>query len=206
MKQNYRFTVLLAFTCAALAAFSNWAQAQKIDAAFGVSTITAASANSVSPFDPNHTPVSLTGGAYPGFTGDVLFWHNIGVGTEVFWRASQANNYYGQGFNYRPVFFDVNAVYAPRLAPHIYAELVAGIGSANTRYYTGTYCGIYTCSNYQSISHFDADFGGGIKFYPKGGFFVRPEARVYVVNNNQEFSSAWATRYGVSIGYTFGRH
>jgi len=58
-----------------------------------------------------------------------------------------------------------------------------------------------------SVNHFLGDFGGGVKLYPtNGGFFVRPEARVYVVNNNQEFSSAHATRYGVSIGYTFGRH
>ena len=46
-------------------------------------------------------------------------------------------------------------------------------------------------------------FGAGIKFYPKGGFFVRPEARLYLVNNNTDFSAARVTRYGLSIGYTF---
>jgi hypothetical protein len=47
------------------------------------------------------------------------------------------------------------------------------------------------------------DFGAGIKLYPKGGFFVRPEARLYLVNNNLYFSSPRVTRYGLSIGYTF---
>ena len=37
----------------------------------------------------------------------------------------------------------------------------------------------------------------------KGGFFVRPEARLYLVNNNVDFSSPRVTRYGLSIGYTF---
>jgi hypothetical protein len=49
------------------------------------------------------------------------------------------------------------------------------------------------------------DFGAGIKFYPKGGFFVRPEARLYLVNNNTtDYSSSYVTRFGASIGYTFG--
>jgi hypothetical protein len=181
---------------------SNSAQAQKVDLGFGISTVDAPGASSA---DSNHSPVSLTGGTYPGFSGDVLFWHNVGVGGEIFWKASQAD-YAGQGFNYRPVFYDVNAVYSPKLARHTYLELVAGIGALSTRFYTGTTCGIYSCSNYQSSNHFNADFGGGIKFYPKGGFFIRPEARVYVVNNNLEFSSPIATRYGVSLGYTFGGH
>ncbi len=199
LKQTLRTAVFLSFVCAALAAFSNSAQAQKLDIAFGVSTIDAPGASAA---DSNHSPVSLTGGAYPGFSGDVLFWHNLGIGTEVYWKASQAD-YAGQGFNYRPIFYDFNAVYAPRLASHTYLELVGGIGALSTRFYTGTTCGIYSCSNYASSNHFDADFGAGLKFYPKGGFFIRPEGRVYLVNNNQEFSSVRATRYGLSIGYTF---
>jgi hypothetical protein len=203
LKQTLRNAIFLTFVCAAVAAFSICAQAQKIDVAFGISTVDAPGASEVSSTDTTHTPVSLTGGTYPGVSGDVLFWHNLGIGAELYWRASQANNYFGQGFNYRPLFYDINAVYAPKLASHTYLELVGGIGALSTRFYTGTTCGIYTCSNYQSSNHFDADFGAGIKFYPKGGFFVRPEARLYLVNNNTDFSSARVTRYGLSIGYTF---
>jgi hypothetical protein len=47
-------------------------------------------------------------------------------------------------------------------------------------------------------------FGGGLKLYAKGGFFIRPEARFYLVNNNFEYSSSRVLRYGASIGYTFG--
>ncbi len=48
-------------------------------------------------------------------------------------------------------------------------------------------------------------FGAGIKMYPFAhNFFVRPEAHLYLVHDNQEFSSARAVRYGLSVGYTFG--
>ncbi len=204
MKQTLRTAVLLTFASTAMAAFSNVAQAQKVDIAFGISSVDAPGASSVSLSDTSHSPVSLTGGTYPGFSGDVIFWHHLGIGSEIYWRASQSDNYLGSGFNYRPLFYDVNAVYSPRLASPTYLELVGGIGALSTRFYTGTSCGPYSCTNYQSSNHFDADFGAGIKFYPKGGFFVRPEARIYLVNNNIDYSSAHVTRYGLSIGYTFG--
>jgi len=200
LKQTIRIAIFFAFALASLAATSNFAQAQKVDLAFGISTIDAPGASTA---DSSHSPVSLTGGTYPGFSGDVLFFHHLGVGAEIYWKASQSD-YANQGFNYRPVFYDINAVYSPKLANHTYLELVGGIGALSTRFYTGTSCGIYSCSNYQSSNHFDADFGAGIKFYPKGGLFILPEGRLYLVNNNLELSSPRVTRYGVSVGYTFG--
>ena len=135
MKRILRIVILLVFASAVLVAFSNFAQAQKMDIAFGVSTVDAPGISNANGVD--HLPVSLTGGAYPGFSADVLFFHNAGVGAEFFWKASQSD-YAGQGFNYRPVMWDVNAVYSPKLASHAYLELVGGIGALSTRYYTGT--------------------------------------------------------------------
>ncbi len=191
---------MFAFALAALTVGSNFAQAQKIDLAFGISTVDAPGASKA---DSSHSPVSLTGGTYPGFSGDVQVWHNLGVGGEIYWKASRSD-YANTGVNYRPVFYDINAVYSPKIATHAYLELVGGIGALSSRFYTGTTCGAYSCSNYQSSNHFDADFGVGLKLYPKGGFFVRPEARVYLVHNNLEFSSPRIMRYGLDIGYTFG--
>jgi len=63
------------------------AQAQQIDAAFGVSTLSAPAANTDS---SGIIFPSLSGGAYPGFSsGDVLLKHHFGVEAEVFWRGSQ---------------------------------------------------------------------------------------------------------------------
>jgi Outer membrane protein beta-barrel domain len=209
LKQTLRTAILLTLACTALGVLSNLAQAQKLDVAFGVSTVTAPSATFSSGVE---TAPSLSGGAYPGFSFDGIFWHHLGIGTEIFWRASQSDNYLGSGFNYRPLYYAFNAVYTPKLAKHTYLELVAGMGAMSTRIYSGTVCGPYSCSNYQSFNHFMGDFGAGVKFYVKGGFFIRPEARVYLIDNNTVnynnvgYSSSYATRVGGSIGYTFGGH
>ena len=202
MKRTLRSALFLCLTCAVLAFCSNFAQAQKVDLAFGVSGVDAPGASAAS---GNHTPVSLTGGAYPGFSGDVLFLHNFGIGAEIYWKGSQGNYGGDPTLPFRPIFFDFNAVYSPKIVDHVYAELVGGIGAQDTRIYCQG-CGNGYNTNYSSDKHFLGDFGGGLKLYPKGGFFVRPEARFYFVNNNLLFSSARVTRYGVSIGYTFGHH
>jgi hypothetical protein len=199
LKQSLGTAIVLSFACAALAALSNSAQAQKIDFAFGVSTVTAPSASSA---DSSHAPVSLTGGTYPGFSGDVLFFHNFGIGSEIYWKASRGSYGGDPTLPFRPIFFDFNAVYSPKLASHAYLELIGGIGALDTHIYCSG-CGNGFNTNYASDKHFMGDFGAGIKFYPKGNFFVRPEARLYLVNNNLNFSSARVTRYGLSIGYTF---
>ena len=82
----------------------------------------------------------------------------------------------------------------------------AGIGAESIRFYQNFYtCGYFSgCTNYTTSTHFMGHFGAGIRFYPFGNFFIRPEAHVYLIRNNIEFSSNYAVRYGASIGYTFG--
>jgi len=172
--------------------------AQNFDAAFGVSTLVAPSASSA---NGNHNPVSLTGGAYPVFSADYLIKHNFGFGAEIAWRASR--NVYAGFQPYRPLFYDVGAVYAPH-TQKFGAELQAGIGWESLRFYQPFFnCGFSGCSNFVSSNHFMGHFGGGLRYYFKGHFFVRPEAHVYLIRNNIEFSSPLATRVGVSLGYTF---
>ena len=173
--------------------------AQDFDAAFGVGTLIAPSASSAS---GNHSPVSLTGGAYPVFSADYLLKHNFGFGGEIAWRASR--NVYAGFQPYRPLLYDFGAVYAPHTRK-VGAELQAGIGWESLRFYQPFFnCGGFSgCSNFVSSNHFMGHFGGGLRYYFKGHFFVRPEAHVYLVRNNIEFSSPLATRVGVSLGYTF---
>jgi len=198
LKRTLHFALMLSFACVTVAAISTVAQAQRVDFGFAVSGMDAPGALSA---DSNHSPVSLTGGAYLGFNGDVLFWHNLGVGGEINWKATQGD-YANSGLGYRPIFWNFNAVYSPRLASHVYLDLVAGIGAESTHYYVGQACGI-GCTNYASFTHFDGDFGAGLKLVTRHGIFIRPEFREYLVRNNQEFSSDRATRYGVTLGFTF---
>ena len=202
MKRTGLISARLAIlACAAFLVLSISAAAQpQIDVAFGVNTVTAPSANEAT---GNHTPQSLTGGAYPSFSADVLIFKNIGVQGEFAWKASRGIWQVVQP--YRPMFYDFNAIFVPKIASRTYLELLAGIGSEATRFYQPfQVCDFDTCKNFVTINHFMGHFGVGLKAYPFKNFFVRPEAHLYLVNDNQEFSSGRAVRYGVSIGYTFG--
>ncbi len=75
---------------------------------------------------------SLTGGAYPSFRGDFLLLHRVGIEGDIAWRASQG--LYGGFQPYRPIFYSFNAIWAPKLAKPITAELLAGIGGENLRF------------------------------------------------------------------------
>jgi len=178
--------------------------AQSADVAFGVGTLTAPG-----PTTRNGLIYpSQTGGAFLSFGGDVLVHKRFGVGAEIAWRASQ--NSYGTVAPYRPLFFDVNGVWAPQLTKHLTGELQAGIGVEDIRFYTGYgnggSCDVYGyCNNFVSSHHFMGDFGGGIRAYVWHNLFVSPEVRLYLIHNNVEFSSGTAIRYGASIGYSFGR-
>jgi hypothetical protein len=180
--------------------FETTVHGQQVDAAFGVGSLSSAAGKTSGGFFFPTTG----GGAYPTFSADFLLHHRFGVEGEISWRASQ--NLYGGFQPYRPIFYAFNALWAPRLAKPITAELMAGIGGENLRFYTPTVqCSSFTgCTNYVSSNHFMGDFGGGIRAYFWRDAFIRPEVRLYLIHNNAEFSSGYAARYGVSLGYSFG--
>jgi hypothetical protein len=179
--------------------FETTVYGQQVDAAFGVGTLSsAAGKTSGGLFFP-----TAGGGAYPSFSADFLLHHRFGVEGEISWRASQ--NLYGGSEPYRPIFYAFNAIWAPRLAKPLTAELLAGIGGEDLRFYGGlNYNPIAGYTNYTSSNHFMGDFGGGIRAYFWRDAFIRPEVRLYLIHNNVEFSSGYSARYGVSLGYSFG--
>jgi len=176
------------------------AQAQ-LDLSFGAGTTTGASAASAS---GNFAPQTIGGGTYLFFNGDYRFFHGFGIGAEISWRASQ--NLWGGQVPFRPIFYSFNGVYAPKLTKNFGVDLQGGIGAENVHFYTGNVtCSAFTgCSNYQSSNHFMGHLGGGLRLYPKGNFFIEPQIHEYFVRNNFEFSGPRVTRYGVSIGYSWG--
>jgi hypothetical protein len=180
------------------------AMAQRADVAFAVSGVTSPSPNSSLINSGLFFTPTEGGGTYLGFNGDVIIKHDFGVEGEVNWRATQ-NLYLGYQ-PYRPIFYDFNAVWAPKLNKHLSGEILGGIGAESLRFYTNYYnCSYFGgCTNYTSSNHFMGDIGGGVKLSPWGHLFVRPEVRVYFVHNNVEFASDRVIRAGVSIGYTFG--
>jgi hypothetical protein len=170
------------------------AHAQQFDMSVGLSGVTA----------PASTGLSQTvgGGAFPTFGLDFLFFHNIGVGFNAAVRAKQ--NLFEGVQPFRPIFYDVDAVYAPPLGKRAQAELSAGIGAESIHFYTPfVSCNFVSCTNVVTSNHFLGQFGAAIRVYVTPRIFIRPEVHLYEVHNNVEFSGARATRFGVSIGYSF---
>lgn len=201
-KSAYLFLTVLFFALPSLAQVVSYPSGPEGSVGFGVGTLIAPGSNSAS---GDHQPQTVGGGAYLNVTGDVIVHKNFGVGAEVAWRASQ-NNYQGvQGF--RPILYDFNAVYAPRLGRHARLEVVGGLGAISSRFYSDYYvCDYYACSNYADSNHFMGDVGAGVRLYVKGRVFVRPEFRTYFIKDAWEYSSNHATRAGVTLGYSFGGH
>jgi hypothetical protein len=188
--------VTLAF---AACVFASSAYAQQFDAAFGVSTTSSPAATITNGL---YFP-SDGGGAYPGFSADLLLHHRFGIEGDLSWRASQ--NLYGGSQPYRPVFYSFNAIWAPKLSKNFTAEFLAGIGGEDVRFYGLVNCNnFFGCTSYSSSNHFMGDFGAGLRVYMWHNVFVRPEVRLYLINNNLEFSSNTVVRYGGSLGYSFG--
>lgn len=180
-----------------LAAF---AHSQQFDIAVGDSTLLSSKSTSAS---QTYLPPPEKGGAYPSVSADVIFKNHFGFNAEITARANKG--LYNGYQSFRPVFYDANAVFAPRLGEKISAELLAGVGgervlfynkysSCNPAFATG-------CLTYVSSNHFLVHVGGGVRYYFWRNFFIRPEAHLYIIRNNFEFASGNIGRVGVSIGY-----
>jgi hypothetical protein len=193
-----KLLLLFAAFCVSLAITST-ARAQQFDVGFGYGTVVGTSASNV---ESGHTPQTISGGGYPVFSGDLLFWKKyIGIGGEVAWRASQNVNIFFQP--YRPIFYDFNAVVAPPLGKRAQAEVQAGIGGLDIRFYQPVFtCNFFGCTNFSSSQHFSTHVGGGIRLYVWRNVFLRPEAHFYYVKNNFEFAGNRVQRYGVTLGYS----
>lgn len=181
--------------------FASFARAQQIDLAAGVGTILSSSYSNSS---QSYLPAAEKGGAYPSFSADAIFKNHFGFNGEIAVRDKQGlyNNY--QGF--RPVFYDFNAVFAPRLGDQITGDFMAGVGGESLIFYNHYGVCYYSagCPTRISGTHFLVHFGGGVRYYFWRSFFVRPEAHLYLIHNNFQFNSNYVGRAGVSIGYTFG--
>jgi hypothetical protein len=185
--------------------FASLGHAQRTDFTVGANAVLSSTYNSAS---QTYLPPAEKGGTYASVSADVLFKNRVGFNGEVAFRAKQGlyNGY--QGF--RPVFYDVNGVFAPRLGRKVSAELMAGVGGESILFYNRyATCNSYYfsgCRTLASSNHFMIHAGGGVRYYFWRSFFVRPEAHLYVIHNNVQFNSDYVGRIGVSIGYTLHPH
>jgi len=194
LKKLIFIAITVGFCLLAASAFG-----QGFDAAFGVGSIDSAKAVTTNGL----TFPSLRGGLYPGFSADLLIHRRIGFEGELFWKGSQG--LYGVNQPYRPIFYNFNAIWAPRISKNFTAEVLGGIGGEDLRFYgILNFSQLAGYTNYTSSNHFMGDVGAGLRAYFWHDAFIRPEMRLYLINNNVEFSSGRVLRYGVSLGYSFG--
>jgi hypothetical protein len=147
------------------------------------------------------------GGTYLNLGADVIFKRRIGAAFDINWKASQGNFGGPAGQPYRPLLFDFNGVYQPRLNKKAGLDLFGGIGWQSTRFYgyQPTSNCVYFGACYTSSNHFLMDVGAGLRYYVWGHMFLRPEVRYYhIVNNGDNFTSDHVIHVGASIGYTIG--
>ena len=197
----------LAFLATIFAFFAlpNLAAAQQGDAMIGFGTIVSPGAGACGSTVNFTCPE--TGGLYINLGADVIFHRRMGFGFDAAWKASQGSYGGVGGQPYRPILFDFNGDYQPKLSKKVGADLFGGIGWQSTRFYgyQPTSNCVYFGACYQSSNHFLVDLGAGIRYYAYGHVFVRPEIRYYkIFNNTVDFTSGNVIRVGASIGYTIG--
>jgi len=209
-------------TVVAILTFASLASAQQGDAYFGGGTLLSPSGSFATPVTGTNCGLDSSGGVlcpekggtYLNIGADVIFHRRMGAAFDINWKAGQGSIGGPGGQPYRPLLWDFNGVYQPRLGKKAGLDLVGGIGWQNTRFYAyqaNTSC-VYFGACYTSSNHFLIDLGAGVRYYFFGHAFIRPEVRYYHILNNTDtsgstgfgFSSNNVIRVGASIGYTIG--
>ncbi len=197
-----RKLVSFTFACAIIF-FASFARAQEIDhvdIAGGGSTLFSFASNNSS---LAYLPPLEKGGTYTGLSVAVLMKNHLGLFAEGSFRYHKG--LYNGYQEYRPVFYDINAMYSRHVTKKINGELMAGVGGESLIFYNQFgFCNSAACGASVSSNHFAVHAGADLRYYFFRRFFVRPEVHYYLVPNNSEFRSNNVLRMGASVGYTFG--
>jgi hypothetical protein len=188
------------------------ARAQGVSAYFGLGSATASANKGINDFSNgfNDRAPSM-GGVFGKFGADFMVKPHLGIGGEYTFRFAQATYFAQAGLNFRPSFYDFNAIWHPVSNTRIVPELQGGLGGADIKFYvTGQSCvtnnSCKTQSQFlQSSNHFQLHFGLGVRLYVRGNLYVRPQFDLHWVHNlTDEFGRSWVPEYGAAVGYTFG--
>jgi hypothetical protein len=184
-------------------------QAQSISAYYSVGTATDSSSSQQ--IDTFGTGLPFTTPKLGGLTSDIgglfMFSKHFGASADLSWRDSSAAY---AGLNYRPFFYNFDAVYEPIKTRRVVPELRAGLGGVNLSYsYNSTACDPFMgCSSstqpVESSHHFQVDMQAAARVYFTNHLFLRPAVEAHYVNNSFQFGSNWVPSASIGIGYTFG--
>lgn len=206
MSKVFRFSVAVVCMFVFFSAFAPAADT-RFDAYFGLGTATVGSTHqTLSSPTGNLVGTPSMDGTFGTFGGAVMLNPSFGVGAQVSLRFKQGDY---AGYGYRPIFYDFNGIWTPKLGRHVMPEFQAGFGGVNMRFYdatspyydynTGTYSTFAGSSN-----HLQLHAAAGLRFFIKEHIFVRPQLDYHWVRNLNEFSSSSVPAFSVAIGFTTG--
>jgi hypothetical protein len=146
-------------------------------------------------------------GLFLNLGGSFMLTPHWGAGAEVNWRAAEGDY---AGLNYRPIFYDFNAVWQPVKTARFVPEIQGGIGGVAVRFNANTqqcdaFTGCQTVSlGSESSGHFQAHASVAARLYVTPHVFFRPAVDAHWVNNFFQFGSNWVPEYNLGVGYSFG--
>jgi hypothetical protein len=190
---------LLPVLCAVFL-LASFADAQELDLAVGGSKPYSTQNNNAS---LAYLPPPQNLGTYASFSLVRTFENHFGYSAEV--ATTYKRPLYNGFQEYRPLLYDLNAVFAPHVARRMTADFMGGAGGQTVLFYNQySGCGFQGgCTPRVNSTHFLVHFGAGLRYSVWKGIFVRPEANFYRIFNNNDFHSGNLLRLGVSAGYSF---
>ena len=194
-----------------LLAAATFAQAQSGSLYYGGGTATDSSIGSINTLDGGvvYSAPSL-GGFFETVGGDVIFFHNLGIGAEVSFRNGKAPY---AGLEYSPKFYDVNVVYQRRaFTDRFLVEVQGGLGRANLNfYYTPQFCLGFpqgcrsNTAQATGANYLELHGAGGLRYYVYKGVFVRPQVDLRWVHDFTYFGRSVVPEFTFAVGYTLRR-
>ena len=203
----------------------NFAHAQGVSAYFGVGSGTNSRGTGV---NLNTGALCAPGNLFDDFTGaceagptiggvfgvfgvDFMIKPHLGVNGEYAFRFARAPYLPNAGLDFRPGFYDFNAVYEPVSGKRIVPVVEGGIGGARVALYITQQCTITSINCTTTFpaginaNHFQVHGALGVKLYIKPSLFIKPQFDIhYVTHLTDQFGRDWVPQYTVSVGYTFG--
>lgn len=157
-----------------------------------------------------------------GFGGDLMLWKSFGVSAGVSLQPAQQT--YADlnasaalagvstlKLNSRLTLYDFDGIWQPINQKRVALKLRGGIGGANLKFYEAgssstAIIGSQNFSQYfGSSNHFAVNGGVGVQIYLTDHIFVRPEFKIYWVNNlTQQYGTNLVKEELVWVGYSWG--
>lgn len=203
---RYSIRVLPLFLVLFFFGLPKLAHAQGGSAYFGLGTMTDSSTGVTDPFGIGYQGTAPTlNGVFGIFGGDAMFKPNLGVGVAISTRFAQGAY---AGLNYRPTFYDFNAVWQPgSVTQRVQPEFQGGVGGVKISFYQGGFNNLIGPSSYLvgQSSHFQLHGSAGVRFYVTDHVYVRPQVDLHYVPNFVQFGRNAVPEFTVAVGYSFGR-